>query len=167
MKRHYTDKEIKEKFKNMVCIIDSREQVNEHIVGYLDSKGISHISRKLDSGDYSFQLDDMTFEDEIVIEKKNSIDEIAGNMTADRQRFENEFLRCKSNGTKIFLLVENCSWQQIKAHDYRSKMEPKALIASLLCWQVRYNITIIFCQPEQTGEMIYGILYYWLKEKLS
>jgi len=166
MKKYRTEKEVKELLKTMTLIIDTREQVNYNILGYLSERGVPHISRKLDVGDYSCEIDGMTLEDSIAIERKNSIDEIAGNFTADRTRFENEFLRAKANNTKMFLVIENCSWQSIKSHDYRSKMSSAALMGSLLSWQAKYNITIIFTIPEMTGEIITHTLYYWARENL-
>lgn len=166
MKKYRTEKEVKDLLKTMALIVDTREQVNYNILGYLSEKGIPHISRKLDVGDYSCEIDGMTLEDSIAIERKNSIDEIAGNFTADRKRFENEFLRAKANGTKMFLVIENCSWQDIKSHNYHSKMSPAALMGSLLSWQTKYNITVIFTIPELTGEIITHTLYYWARESL-
>jgi ERCC4-type nuclease len=167
MKRHYTDKEITDALKQLVIVCDSREQVNDHVTGYFDKCKVAHTTRKLDTGDYSAMLDDMTLEHDVVVERKASIDELCGNMTADRDRFEREFLRAKANKTKVFLLIENCSWSSIFLHDYRSKLSPKSLIATLLSWQVRFNITIIFCKPEETGQIIYGILYYAAREALK
>jgi ERCC4-type nuclease len=167
MKRHYTDKEIGDMLKQLTVICDTREQVNENITGYLDSKKIPRITRKLDTGDYSAMIGDMTLEHDVVIEKKNGLDEIAGNFTVDRQRFENEFTRAKAEGLKVFLLIENASWSDILLHNYRSKLAPKSLIASLLSWQVRFNVTIIFCNPSETGQIIYGILYYAAREALK
>lgn len=159
-------KEIDTLLKGMTIICDTREVVNHHIKEYLHKKNVNHIDRKLDIGDYSMMVGDMTFENSVVIERKANIDEIAGNFTADRTRFENEFLRAKANNTKVFLLIENCSWQDIKSHNYRSKMKPSALEASLLSWQVRYNITVMFCIPELSGEIIANTLYYWARENL-
>ncbi len=167
MRKHYADKEIIESLKSLTIITDSREQINENITGYFDTRKIPHLSRKLDAGDYSAMLGDMTLEHDISIEKKNGIDEIASNFTIDRQRLEDEFMRAKAHGTKMFLLIENCSWSDIFLHNYRSKLEPKSLIASLLSWQVRFNITIIFCKPSETGQIIYGILYYAAREALK
>lgn len=167
MIKYRTDKEINDLLKQLTIVCDTREQENAHIVGYLDSKKIPHASRKLDTGDYSGMIGELTLEHEVAIEKKNSIDEIAGNFTSDRQRFEDEFLRAKAEGLKLFLLIENCSWTDIFLHNYRSKLEPKSLIASLLAWQVRFNITIIFCKPAETGQIIHGILYYAAREALK
>jgi len=167
MRRHYTEREINDTLKQITVICDTREQVNGNITGYLDSKKIPHITRKLDTGDYSAMIGDMTLEHDVVVERKASLDELARNFTVDRQRFEDEFTRAKAEGLKVFLLIENASWSDIFLHNYRSKLLPKSLIASLLSWQVRFNITIIFCKPSETGQIIYGILYYAAREALK
>lgn len=167
MVKYLTDKEINEQLKQLTVIIDTREQVNGEIVGYFDKHKVAHATRKLDTADYSAMLGDMTLEHEVAVERKASIDEIAGNFTADRERFEREFLRAKAEGLKVFLIIENCSWSDIFLHNYRSKLEPKSLIASLLAWQVRFNITICFCKPNETGQIIHGILYYAAREALK
>lgn len=167
MIKKYTDKEISDKLKNLTIICDSREQVNGHVTGYFDKHKVAHISRKLDTGDYSAEIDGLTLENDVVIEKKNSLDEIAGNFTVGRIRFEDEFIRAKANGIKVFLLIENASYSKINSHDYRSKLKPQSLLASLYSWQARYNITVIFCEPHETGQVIYGILYYAAREQLK
>jgi ERCC4-type nuclease len=167
MTRHYTDKEINELLKQLTIVVDSRENVNEHVVGYFDKSKVAHTTRKLDTADYSAMLGDMTFEHDVAVERKANIDEIAGNFTADRQRFEDEFMRAKAEGLKIFLVIENCTWSDIFLHNYRSKLEPKSLIASLLSWQIRFNITLCFCKPSETGQIIHGILYYAAREALK
>ena len=124
------------------------------------------ITRKLDTGDYSCQLGDMTFEREIVVERKRSLDEICGNFTVERERFEREFLRAKAYGTKVVLIVENASWTDIFLGNYRSKTSPKSLLGSLLSWMVRFNITVTFCKPDETARIMYGIFHYYVKEVL-
>jgi len=167
MKRHYAEREINDLLKAMLIVADSREQVNGHVTGYLEKGKVAYTTRKLDTGDYSAMIGDMTLEHDVVVERKANLDEIAGNFTADRQRFEDEFTRAKAEGLKVFLLVENASWGDILLHNYRSKLEPKSLIASLLSWQIRFNITIIFCKPSETGQIIHGILYYAAREALK
>lgn len=167
MVKHWTDKELADELKKLTIICDSREQVNGHVTKWFDAKKIPHITRKLDAGDYSAQLGEMSLERDIVIERKHNLDEICGNFTTERERFEREFLRAKANGTKVVLIVENATWGDIFLGNYRSKVQPKSLVGSLLSWMVRYNITITFCKPEETGRIIYGILYYAAKEELT
>lgn len=166
MQKHWTDKELNEELKKLTVICDTREQVSDHIKGYLDLKKIPHITRKLDVGDYSCQIGDSTFERSFAVERKHGLDELCTNLTADRSRFEREFLRAKAYGTKVFLVIEDASWKDVFLQNYRSKLSSKALFASLLTWQVRYNVTVIFCSKENSAEIIYGLLYYAARDEL-
>ena len=167
MRRHYTDKEITDLLKQMIIVCDTREQENGHVTGYFDKRKVAHTSRKLDTGDYSAMIGDMTLEHEVVVERKANLDELCGNVTVDRQRLADEFTRAKADGLKVFLVIENASWSDIFLHNYRSKLEPKSLIATLLSWQIRFNITVVFCKPSESGQIIYGILYYTAREALK
>lgn len=40
-------------------------------------------------------------------------------------------------------------------------------MGSLLSWQAKYNVTIVFCRPEETARILYSTLYYWLKARLE
>lgn len=167
MKKYLKDSEITELLKKITIVSDTREKVNEHILKYFDDKKIPYIKRSLQTGDYSAMIGDMTLEHEIVIERKASLDELAGNFTTDRQRFEDEFTRAKAEGLKVYLIIESASLSDIFLHNYISRLEPKSLLASLLSWQVRYNITINFCKPSESGQIIHGILYYAAREALK
>ena len=122
--------------------------------------------RKLDTGDYSAQIGDMTLERSVAVERKHNLDELCGNMTADRDRFEREFLRAKAHGLRIFLIVENATWSDVFLGNYRSKLSSKSLTGSVLSWLARFDVTLIFCKPEETPKLIYGILYYYAREEL-
>ena len=165
MIKHYTEGELQAQLKELKIIIDRREKVNDHIVKLFEQKGIQIIDRNLDVGDYACQLGDKTFEHDFAIERKANLDEICGNLTTDRDRFEREFLRARAHGnTKLFLLIENSSWEDILSHNYQSKFKPLSLIASLLSWQVRFNLTIIMCKKETSAKIIYDTLYYAARE---
>lgn len=167
MVRRYTDSELKKALSDLVVLTDSREQVNGHILSWLDKKGIPHTERALETGDYSAQLGEYSFEDEVVVERKANLDEIARNLTAGRDRFEREFTRAKAHNTKVFLVVENASWSDIFLHNYRSRVKPEAFAATLLSWQVRFNLTITFCKSTETANIIHKTLYYWVRNRLK
>ena len=151
--------------KKLTIICDTREQ-DRHVEDYLKKHGISQITRKLDTGDYSCQLGDQSFEREIVVERKHNLDEMCGNFTAERERFEREFIRAKAYGTKVHLIVENASWTDIFLGNYRSRLPSKSLTGSLLSWMVRFNVSVTFCKPDETAKIIYGIFYYYVRERL-
>lgn len=160
-----TEAQIKERLGELTIIADTREQ-QTHVMDYFDKQKIPYKRRALDVGDYSAMLGSLSFERDVVCERKHSLDELCQNMTHDRQRFEREFLRAKAYGTKVVLIIENATWTDIFLGNYRSKTSPKSLLGSLLSWMVRFNITVTFCKPEETARIIYGIFYYHAKEKL-
>ena len=165
MIKHWTEAELKRELSRLTIICDTREQ-DTHCEDYFKSKKIPTINRKLDTGDYSAQIGDMTLERSVAIERKRNLDELCGNMTSDRDRFEREFLRAKAHGLHIFLIIENATWSDIFLGNYRSKLSSKSLTGSILSWLVRFDVTLLFCKPEETPRLIYGILYYFAREEL-
>ena len=165
MIRHWSGNDLANELKRLTIICDSREQ-DRHVEEYFKKQNIPTICRKLDTGDYSCQLDQISFERDIVVERKRNLDEICGNFSTERERFEREFLRAKAYGTKVHLIVENASWGDVFLGNYRSKVSPKSLMASLLSWMVRFNVSVTFCKPEETARIIYGIMYYYVREQL-
>ena len=162
-----TEKDVNQALKKLTVVVDTREQVNEHITGYFARRKIPYAVRKLDTGDYSATIGRYTAERDLVIERKANLDELAGNFTIGRQRLEDEFTRAKAEGIKVFLIIENASWNDVICGNYRSKLNPKSFLATLLSWQVRYDLTVNFCKPAETAQLIYGILYYHFREELK
>ena len=164
--RKYTETELKEELAKLTILVDTRENVNDHITGYFDEKKIPYKVRKLDQGDYSAMLGDYTLENDVVIERKSGLTELCGNFGSNRERFEREFTRAKALRIKPFLLIENNTLDDVYLGNYRSQMKPQSLIASLLMWHVRYNTTIMFCNKKNSAKLIYGILMYYAREVL-
>ena len=164
--------EVQAALENMVLLVDTREQPTPYFDRRMKETGMPYIRQKLDFGDYSIKctLEDETeldFSGSVSIERKMNFDELCQCYTSGRKRFENEFLRAKDKGAKIYLLVENGSWEKAIEGHYRSRMNPKAFVASLTAWLARYNCQLIFCQPETTGKLIREILYREVKERLE
>lgn len=171
----FTETELKTLFKeNMTIIVDTREQMNQHILDFFDKNKFKYITRKLDSGDYSVKLTanpelgllrDLYFP--VTIEKKNSIDELASSFK-DRTRFESEFIRATGSGTRIYLLVEDGNgYENILTNNYRSEYKPNALLSSLKTWENRYNFGTSFIDKKYSGNFIYYTLRYFLYEYLK
>ena len=163
--KKWSEPELREALSKLTIIVDSREQSTKP-QKYFESKKIPYIVRKLDTGDYSAMLGDMTLEHDVFVERKACLDELCGNWTTNRDRFIREFTRAKADGAKPFLLVENNSVDDIFVGNYRSKFPSNSLWGSLAAWMARYNTTVIFCKPENTGKIIYGIMYYFAREML-
>lgn len=96
-----------------------------------------------------------------------SLDELAACFCKGRSRFTKEFERARENDARIYLIVENASWENLLNGKYRTKMDAKAYTASVIAFMVRYNLNIIFCKEETSGDLIKEILYRDLKERLE
>ena len=164
MVKHWTDSELSIELSKLTIIVDTREQKNAHILDFFDQNKIPYKVRKLDSGDYSAMVGDLTLEHDVFIERKNSLTEICGNFAQNRERFDREFTRAKADGAKPFILVENNTTNDVFKGNYRSQMPPKALWASFCTWMVRYNTTILFSDKAHSGKIIYSIMYYYARE---
>lgn len=164
--------EVSRALKNLMLIVDTREQDTDRLRRRIRQTGLSFVRQKLDFGDYSAKttLDNGTEFDissSVSIERKMNLDELCACYCKGRKRFTREFERAKSAGAKVYLLIENANWEKAYNGSYRSKMSPQALTASLFAWLARYNCQIIFCKEETSGKIIREILYREMKERLE
>ena len=161
--------EIEEALKGMVVLVDTREQDTARLRVRLKDMKCEHERCKLDFGDYSAKVpvngEWLTLN--VAIERKMDLDELAQCYCNGRKRFEREFERAQAAGAKIYLLVENATWEDAYTGNYRSKMSPQALIASILAWLSRYRCQLIFCRQRTSGRLIYDILYREAREYLE
>ena len=171
----YTDKEIKTLMDSAVILVDTREQENGHILDHFTKRKIQHTSRKLDYGDYSLMLPacpelgvprDTFFTDMICVERKNSLDELAGNLTSGRTQFESEMLRAKGAGAKLHLMIEGGHWADLVMGRYRSELSSNSFVATLGTYMARYGLSINFVLPGQAGTFIALVLQYHCREYL-
>lgn len=128
--------------------------------------------KKLDFGDYSAKItlpnaEFFDFSSLFSIERKMSIGELCQCYCSGRDRFRREFDRAKACHAKLYLLIEDASWNKVFTGYYNSRMRPKALLASIFAWLARYNCQLIFCSPEQSGRLIKEIIYREVKEYLE
>jgi ERCC4-type nuclease len=164
-----SDKSIKELLNLMTIIVDTREHehANDHIIGYFDKHNIPYVRRKLDFGDYSFEIPHVSYENKIAIERKMSLTELSGNVAQHRDRFEAEFTRAKKAGAKLILMVENGGWDKIAEHNYRTALSEKSFLASLFSFQHRYGIDIQFVPKKYAGMYICGTFHYYLRNEIK
>lgn len=163
-----TDKRIADIISDIVVIVDTREQKNDHILKYLNDNHIPYSIEKLNTADYSIRLPsfpDLKLDYQFLVEKKNSLDEIAGNFTRDRDRFVREFERIDTE--KIHLVIENATWKKLFNGSYRSNFSPRSFMASLLTWCMRYGCPVWFVGIDESPEVIYNLLKYELLERLK
>lgn len=158
----------KEILSSLTVIVDTREQSWAHIEDVFKRKNIKYRRQKLDAGDYSFEItvngEQISFTDTIVIERKNSLDELASCLTADRERFKREFERMENADTDCILLVENAKLSDLREGNYRSKISAAAFEASLWAWKWRFGYDVFFIEKQCSGEYIYNLFYYYARE---
>lgn len=162
--------------KNLVIIVDTKEQVNDHITSYFDKKKLAYVRLNLKQGDYSCYIEsneqtiplgvtrDWHFDTCIAVERKNSVDELCQSIK-DRQRFEYEFARLNKYNTKIVMLVEDVNgYENILKGNYRSEYKPVSFIGSLETFIARYSIDLSFIDKTYTGYKIWQTMYYHVYE---
>ena len=123
----------------MKIIVDTREQ--------RPYKFKNSEVKTLACGDYSI----LGLEDCIAIERK-TIDDLIGCLSHDRDRFERELYKGKS--LDYMALVAEATLSDIVNHNYRSQMEPKAVIQSLIAFSIRYKVAVWFCESREYGARV-------------
>ena len=166
----YTDKEIDELISSIVILVATREKKHDHILEYFDRKKISYKKKALDYGDYSFMIPaneklsiprDLYFSNKVIIERKASLEEISGNLTKERDRFEKEL--CLAPKTKV-LLIENADYSDIATGNYNTQYNKKSFWASIHSMWFKYNIPVFFMPDNKwSGLFIRGYFTYFLK----
>ena len=156
----------------MTCIIDSREHPTAEAKKRWESFGVPYRIQALKSGDYTAEFilpngETFSLENHALIERKLGLSEICGNFCQNRDRFIREFDRIKEAGARVYIVIENGSWENVYNGKYRSQMHPNALIANLTAWMARYNAHIIFCKAETFPKLCREILYREAKEILT
>lgn len=140
---------------------------------WFDKKKIPYKSKALSNGDYSFFIPaapdlnierSLFFDKEIMIERKASLEELSGNFTQHRTRFEEEMATYPG---KKYLLIENANYEDIVKENYNTKFSKKAFLASLHMFNHRYNLQVVFMpNNKMTACYLYGTFTYYLRNLL-
>ena len=163
--------EINDALRNIVVLVDTREQNTAAFRARLKMMDYPHERQKLDFGDYSAKCLTangwIDFSNCFAIERKMNLDELCHCYCQDRKRFEREFERARAAKAKLYLLIENASFEKAYGGEYRSQMLPQALMASMLAWLARYDCQLLFCDRKTSGMLIKDIIYREIKERLE
>lgn len=163
-----TDNEMALILNDIVVIVDTREKKNRHILAFFDRNNIKYKSQVLSSCDYSFILPnypELHLDYSVLIEKKNSLDEICGNFSKDRDRFCREFER--TNGEAIHLIIEGATWKKIENASWRSKFQSSSMWGNLLTFSIRYKFKVWFVGIDESPKLLYNLIRYEILEKLK
>lgn len=160
--------------------IDSREKARaiRKIVKTFDEQGIKHFSSKLLVGDY-MSLDNPR----LIIDRKQSLQELCGNVCQQHERFKRELLKAMDAGIQLVILVEHGAdiksledvyfWKNPRKHEVRWRVvngkrekyvvsakavDGNQLYKSLCTIRDRYHVRFEFCEKKDTGTRIAEIL---------
>lgn len=150
-------------------LIDTREKPKaiEGIIHTFDANHIRYERTKLFIGDYM----DWS-RPNIIVDRKQSIQELAQNCTSDHARFKAELERAKSVGAQLVILVEQNRYKDRERWIHVETIEDLMLWSSphttirgekvyrvLRAWLAKYPIRVEFCDKRSTGRRILEIIY--------
>lgn len=150
-------------------LIDTREKPKaiKTILKQFDDAGIVHESTKLLFGDYMDWNRPQT-----VIDRKQTIAELAKNCTTEHERFKAEMERAKKAGAELIILVEQNrykdrdEWIHVeRIEDLMRWSNPHSTIRGekvyrvLRSWCAKYPIRVEFCDKRVTGRRILELIY--------
>jgi hypothetical protein len=150
---------------NMTIVCDTREKENWHITGAINQLGGRWSIETLKTADYAYRIGGELCTD-LLIERKNSLDELAANVTGGRERFERELQRAADTQARLILLVERGDYDGLFEKNYRVKVSDKAFQATLFTYQERYGLETVFIAPQHTGRYIYNRFFYHVREQI-
>ena len=104
----------------------------------------------------------------VVIDRKQNLQEICGNVCQQHERFINELKRARENGIKIIILCEHGSniktladvqgWVNPRLRTSPKAVSGKQLFKILFTIGQRYDVDFVFCDKRMTGYTIAKIL---------
>jgi ERCC4-type nuclease len=120
----------------IICV-DSRE------IHPLKFTRLKTVTGTLYSGDYSI----LGLENQFSVERKSIEDLVGCCMNSNRARFERELHRLRGFRFKRLLVVG--SRQDIVAGRYYSRIAPKAVLATLGAFEIRFDLPIVFADTRR------------------
>ena len=156
----------------MTIQYDTREKQRaiRKIIDTFNKNGVQYFVSKLPVGDY-MNLDNPR----VYIDRKQSLQELCGNVCQQHKRFRAELERANQYGIKLIILCEhgkdiNCLEDVIKWENPRLKESPLAvsgerLYKILYAMGKKYNVDYYFCTKAQTGKEIIRLLSEVKKEE--
>lgn len=149
----------------MTIQIDSREKARaiQKILADFDKQGITHFVSKLPVGDY-MNLDNPR----VVIDRKQNLLEIVGNVCQQHKRFRAELERANQYGIKLIILIEHggtihglsdvINWKNPRLAVSPMAMSGERLYKVLSAMEKKYGIEVLFCDKRNTGKRIIELL---------
>lgn len=140
----------------MKILTDTREQ-RPYDFSRFD---VECVPTTLPAGDYSLP----GFEDQAAVERKSLDDLVGCLMGGNRDRFERELAKLRFYD--LAAVVVEASLLDVSRANYRSNMNSHAALQSILAFQVRYRVPLVWAGSRTAGEYItYSLLEKYLQEQ--
>lgn len=146
----------------MIIQVDSREQKYDHIIKYFDSQEIKWVRSKCVVGDYVNLENPM-----VVIDRKKDLQEVAGNVCQQHDRFVRELELARDLGYRMIVLIEEPNIKYLNEvfgwYNWRKKKNPKAISGQtlgkiMLTMSHKYGVEWQFTTKAKCGEKIIELL---------
>lgn len=152
-----------------LLLVDTREHKDAitDILAFFQSHGYDYERSKLFFGDYVEYSNPL-----LVIDRKQSIQELAQCCASDHERFKRELERAKKVGAHLVILVEQNHYND-RGRSYRvdtiedlmcwssphTQVRGEKIYRVMASWKAKYPISVRFCNKRDTGKEIIRILY--------
>ena len=145
--------------------IDTREHAHaiRRILKTFDETGVEYFFSKLYVGDYQ-RLDNGL----LVVDRKQNLAEIAGNLTQQHERFRSELERAKKAKIRVVVLCEHggqirsledvAEWKNPRLRESPQAITGERMAKVMQTMSERYGVEWQFCDKRQTGRRIIEIL---------
>lgn len=146
----------------MIIQIDTREQKYEHVLSYFNTANIKHVRSKCVVGDYVNLENPM-----VVVDRKKDLQEVAGNVCQQHERFVRELELAKELGYRMIVLIEEESIKSLAEvpswYNWRKKKNPRAIsgkqLYKIMCTMAdKYGVKWEFTTKQSCGQRIIELL---------
>lgn len=160
---------------NYDLIVDTREQINPRYESRMESfkrMGITPVRRKLDAGDYSAITKTphgaVDYTGRIAFERKMDTTELVSCFGGpNRARFEAELKRAHEAGCRLYVVIEDGSYADLAAGNYRNKVDPKNALATYHAFEQRYGCHFVFVPPGAFPIFVHETLRRYIMDDLT
>lgn len=148
-------------------IVDTRQKPEKtnYIAEQLENLGYRTVRSKLFVGDYQF-----ADAGNIVVDTKQNMTEIEGNLIGSHERFREECIRAKEAGIQLVILIQDnwitkltdvFSWTNPRTFYTRGRVKPvngRTLGKIMMSMEQKYGVKFEFCKKSEVGKRIVKLL---------
>ena len=149
----------------MELIVDTREKPRAivRILAEFDRQGVKVVRRALNFADYWNPA-----RPDVIIDRKQNLLEVAGNVVQGRKRFVREIERCNRAGCHLIVLVEHgnrvktledvIGWKNPRLRESPLAVSGERLFKIMKAMEGYYGIEWRFCNKQSTGRKILELI---------